>query len=111
MSKAKKALIAYMTALSIFTVYVLMDTFVITKVYGEATVDASSNVLTEEEEDALEAGRRLADSNQQRLRRRTILKGNAEAVSSTDSYKDENISIRLSEYRKTTQRFMWRTFR
>lgn len=91
MSKAMKALIAYMTALSIFSVYVLMDTFVITKVYGEANSESSSSMLTEEEEDALEAagGAQTADTE-----------GNAEAVSSTDSYKDENISIKLSEYRE-----------
>lgn len=91
MSKAMKALIAYMTALSLFTVYVLMDTFVITKVYGEATTDASSNVMTEEEEDALEAAGSAQTADTE---------GNAEAVSSTDSYKDENISIKLSEYRE-----------
>ena len=86
-----KALIAYMTALSIFSVYVLMDTFVITKVYGEASSESSSSMLTEEEEDALEA----AGSAQ------TLdTESNAEAVSSTDSYKDENISIKLSEYRE-----------
>lgn len=91
MSKAMKALIAYMTALSIFSVYVLMDTFVITKVYGEASSESSSSMLTEEEEDALEA----AGSAQ------TLdTESNAEAVSSTDSYKDENISIKLSEYRE-----------
>ena len=91
MSKAMKALIAYMTALSIFSVYVLMDTFVITKVYGEASSESSSSMLTEEEEDALEASGSAQTADTE---------GNAEAVSSTDSYKDENISIKLSEYRE-----------
>lgn len=91
MSKAMKALIAYMTALSIFSVYVLMDTFVITKVYGEASSESSSSMLTEEEEDALEAAGSAQTADTE---------GNAEAVSSTDSYKDENISIKLSEYRE-----------
>ena len=91
MSKAMKALIAYMTALSIFSVYVLMDTFVITKVYGEASSESSSSMMTEEEEDALEAAGSAQTADTE---------GNAEAVSSTDSYKDENISIKLSEYRE-----------
>lgn len=86
-----KALIAYMTALSIFSVYVLMDTFVITKVYGEASSESSSSMLTEEEEDALEAASSAQTADTE---------GNAEAVSSTDSYKDKNISIKLSEYRE-----------
>lgn len=37
MIKKHKKLIAYMLALTIFTTYVLMDTFVITRVYGEAS--------------------------------------------------------------------------
>ena len=103
MSKAKKALIAYMTALSIFTVYVLMDTFVITKVYGEATSDASSTVLTEEEEDALEAagGKQNAGTESgAEAADNTGTESKTETVSSSDTYKDENISISLGEYRE-----------
>lgn len=57
-----------------FTVYVLLDTFVITRVYGDQTSRAGSgtSVMTEEEE----------------------------AVSTADSYKDENISVTVSEYRE-----------
>lgn len=37
MIKKHKALIAYMLVLAVFTAYVVMDTFVITRVYGEAS--------------------------------------------------------------------------
>ena len=37
MIKKHKALIAYMLVLTVFTAYVVMDTFVITRVYGEAS--------------------------------------------------------------------------
>ena len=57
-----------------FTVHVLLDTFVITRVYGDQTSSAGSgtSVMTEEEE----------------------------AVSTGNSYKDENISVTVSEYRE-----------
>ena len=44
MVKKQKALLAYMLALAIFTTYVVMDTFVITRVYGEAS-DGSEAAL------------------------------------------------------------------
>ena len=36
-----KKLLAYMVALAVFTTYVVMDTFVITRVYGEASDSGS----------------------------------------------------------------------
>lgn len=74
MSRISKSFIAYTVLLCMFTVYVLLDTFVITRVYGDQTSSAGSgsSVMTEEEE----------------------------AVSTADSYKDENISVTVSEYRE-----------
>ena len=80
-----------------FTVYVLMDTFVITRVYGDQRNSAGSgtSVMTEEEEDALEASANTANA--------TTTESSAassEAVSTGNSYKDENISVTVSEYRE-----------
>ena len=41
MMKKHKKLLAYMLALAVFTTYVVMDTFVITRVYGEASDSGS----------------------------------------------------------------------
>ncbi len=41
MIKKHRALIAYMLVLAVFTAYVVMDTFVITRVYGEASGDGT----------------------------------------------------------------------
>lgn len=74
MSRISKSFIAYTVLLCMFTVYVLLDTFVITRVYGDQTssADSGTSVMTEEEE----------------------------AVSTGNSYKDENISVTVSEYRE-----------
>ena len=93
MSKLMKTLIAYMTVLSIFTVYVLMDTFVITRVYGEAATEVSNDSFSEEDEDALEtAEKEVAVSSES-------ANSGKEAVSSENSYEDENISVNISEFR------------
>jgi hypothetical protein len=42
MIKKHKTLLAYMLALAVFTTYVVMDTFVITRVYGEAADGGAS---------------------------------------------------------------------
>ena len=42
MIKKHKALIAYLLVLAVFSTYVVMDTFVITRVYGEASVSGSN---------------------------------------------------------------------
>ena len=45
MIKKHKALLAYMLALAVFTTYVVLDTFVITRVYGEASDDGTEAAL------------------------------------------------------------------
>ena len=131
MKKTKKGLIAYMIVLCMFTVYVLLDTFVITRVYGDAEGGTQREMnaensglaesgqttngayLTEEEEDAIEAGEvsgkssggssssngstgsaYLSDESSHSTSPDT------DAVSTENSYKDKNISVTLSEYRE-----------
>ena len=45
MIKKHKALLAYMLVLTVFTTYVVMDTFVISRVYGEASGDGSDAAM------------------------------------------------------------------
>ena len=83
-----------------FTVYVLLDTFVITRVYGDQTSSAGSgtSVMTEEEEDALEASGSTANTANAATAESST--ASSEAVSTADSYKDENISVTVTEYRE-----------
>lgn len=52
MIKKHKALLAYMLALTIFTTYVVMDTFVITRVYGEAAGTGTEAAMQSDESDS-----------------------------------------------------------
>lgn len=83
-----------------FTVYVLLDTFVITRVYGDQTSSAGSgtSVMTEEEEDALEASGSTANTANAATAEGSA--ASSEAVSTGNSYKDENISVTVTEYRE-----------
>ena len=47
MIKKHKALLAYMLALAVFTTYVVLDTFVITRVYSEAAGGTEAALLSE----------------------------------------------------------------
>lgn len=100
MSRISKSFIAYTVLLCMFTVYVLLDTFVITRVYGDQTSSAGSgtSVMTEEEEDALEASGSTANTANAATAEGSA--ASSEAVSTADSYKDENISVTVSEYRE-----------
>lgn len=71
--------IAYGLLLTVFTVYVLLDTFVITRVYDTVPSESSGNIAGSEDEKAEQGGT---------------------AVQTTDSYKDDNITITLTEYRE-----------
>lgn len=83
-----------------FTVYVLLDTFVITRVYGDQTSSAGSgtSVMTEEEEDATEASGSTANTANAATAEGSA--ASSEAVSTGNSYKDENISVTVTEYRE-----------
>ena len=81
MIRKHKKLAAYFLALTVFTSYVMLDTFVITRVYGvEDASDADQTEIVEQDA----AG--------------TANEETGEPVITADSYSDGNISIELSEY-------------
>ena len=111
MIKKYRIIMAYMLALALFTSYVLMDTFVITRVYGEVsdvtagqestlsedlTEDSDSSMADSLESDASdsEAGNMHSGGSSS--------SGNTSsaAVSTSNTYSDGNISITLKEYRE-----------
>ena len=61
MIKKHKALLAYMLVLTVFTTYVVMDTFVIKRVYGEASGDGSEAALQIEDNNG--SGEKAGDSS------------------------------------------------
>ena len=61
MIKKHRALLAYMLALTVFTTYVVMDTFVIKRVYGEASGNGSE--AANQIEDNNESGEKAEDSS------------------------------------------------
>ena len=81
MIRRHKKLAAYFLALTVFTSYVMLDTFVITRVYGvEDASDADQTEIVEQDA----AG--------------TANEETGEPVITADSYSDGNINIRMSEY-------------
>ena len=81
MIRKHKKLAAYFLALTVFTSYVMLDTFVITRVYGvEDASDADQTEIVAEDA----AG--------------TANEETGEPVITPDSYNDGNINIRMSEY-------------
>ena len=87
MIKKHKALAAYMLALAIFTVYVVMDTFVITRVYSETSV--------EELETAVESEQNTENIDEDSS---SLNAGTSEGAFSQDGYNDGEIRIDLEEY-------------
>lgn len=81
----RKAFIAYILILTIFTVYIFLDTFVITRVYGDEENLSATGQETQTSETQDENAGSSAEAVQ--------------AVSTDDTYEDENISITLEEYR------------
>ena len=117
----KRFLLAYLLVLTMFTTYVLMDTFVITRVYGEAETAASEdaqNEVADSSADAEQSGEESSrgpgdghgpgSGSHGRHSSGSDTSGNASGSSSlttgssvtADSYKDSNISITLTEYRE-----------
>ncbi|MBR3376671.1 MAG: phosphodiester glycosidase family protein [Mogibacterium sp.] len=81
MIRRHKKIAAYFLALTVFTSYVMLDTFVITRVYGvEDASDADQTEIVAEDA----AG--------------TANEETGEPVITSDSYNDGNINIRMSEY-------------
>ena len=104
-----KKLLAYMLALAVFTAYVVMDTFVITRVYGEAA-DGSAADNTEGSHSRGSGKMHGSGSGgppsggpghggSSSGNSSSSSSGSAISSSSTgDSYSDDNISISLNEY-------------
>ena len=91
--------IIYSVLLTAFTVYVLMDTFVITRVYSSVpAVEASSEAGSDAaDSDTTVAGAAVnASASEQTSKSPT----SQQPVSTATSYQDENITITLSEYRE-----------
>ena len=88
MLKRRRIVLAYSLALLVFTTYVLMDTFVITRVYGDA--DAAARQETTQESDASSNGYAANASGST----------SGSAVSTGDTYSDGDTSITLREYRE-----------
>ena len=81
MIRRHKKLAAYFLALTVFTFYVMLDTFVITRVYGvEDASDADQTEIVAEDA--------VGTANEE----------TGEPVITADSYSDGNINISLSEY-------------
>ena len=102
---------AYMLALALFTSYVLMDTFVITRVYGEVSdvTAGQESTLTEdltEDSDSSMADSLESDASDSEAGNMhsggSSSSGNTSsaAVSTSNTYSDGNISITLKEYRE-----------
>ena len=87
MLKRHKKLTAYMLALALFTSYVVMDTFVITRVYSEAQGEETETAILS---DDTASDSDDTDNGMSGLR--------AETVITADSYSDGNISVTISEY-------------
>ena len=96
MIRKHKWLVAYLLMLAVFTTYVMLDTFVITRVYGDAaTADPT-------QEESVQDG--SADRDPYASRYDTDQADDAYAadtydpVVTSDSYSDGNIKIQLREY-------------
>ncbi len=128
MIKKHKTLVAYMLALAVFTTYVVMDTFVITRVYGDASGIGTESVLQTDgnSDNAAQAQEEQAEDSDADASegghahggppsggkgpggKHSKSESGSDSSSSSDSgistagtadsYSDENISIGLKEY-------------
>lgn len=83
MIRKRRSIIAYMLILAVFTIYVGLDTFVITRVYGDTSAQTESGIQIES------TGTGETDDV------------NEDATSpsvTSDSYTDENISVNINRY-------------
>ena len=90
MIRKHKKLAAYFLALAVFTSYVMLDTFVITRVYGvEETSSANqTEIVAESTDDTAETSDTGGTADEE----------TGEPVITADSYSDGNINIEMSEY-------------
>ena len=91
--------IAYVLILAVFTAYVALDTFVITRVYGDSNSANSITAETEQGGAATESAGSETGADSSTYSDSAPDSDAAEsAVVTGDSYSDENISVELSEY-------------
>ena len=93
MIRKHRILMANILILLVFTAYVIMDTFFITRVYGDGT-EATEETSVREQPDNGDA---VSDREQNDEKSASDPAG---AVITEDSYSDENISVTLTEYRQ-----------
>ena len=132
MIRKHKMLIAYMLVLAVFTTYVALDTFVITRVYGEASGESTGETIQSESNEALSDGASDSEHGKgkggpppdghggKHKRPEGSASGSSKSssdstagssadssdssgsdissVTEKDSYSDDNISIKLSDY-------------
>ena len=93
MIRKHRILMANIMILLVFTAYVIMDTFFITRVYGDGTEAVEETSVREQSDD----GDAVSDREQNDEKSASDPAG---AVITEDSYSDENISVTLTEYRQ-----------
>ena len=99
MIRKHKAFAAYILALTLFTTYVMLDTFVITRVYGDTSAaeedqtEIAQDYNSFADNDGSEQYSESGESDEYNESSET-----ADPAVSSDSYSDGNISIDLSEY-------------
>ena len=93
MIRKHRILMANILILLVFTAYVIMDTFFITRVYGDGTEATEETSVREQPDngDAIPDREQNDDSS---------VPDPAGAVITEDSYSDGNISVTLTEYRQ-----------
>ncbi|MBR3401031.1 MAG: phosphodiester glycosidase family protein [Parasporobacterium sp.] len=92
MKKKHLAEIGYIFLLTAFTVYLILDTFVISSAFQENAVQMNTAIFTQLEETSRKEEIEENDTS-------AVLSEFAEAgIASAQSYEDENISITISEY-------------
>ena len=93
MKKSLSFTITYLLVLTLFTGYVLMDTFVISRVYGEATSESNYDANDD-------TGMQIDVSEDADVTDEVSNPWTAEVVSNDSAYSDGNISISLSTIRE-----------
>ena len=96
MIRKHKAFAAYILALTLFTTYVMLDTFVITRVYGDTSAAEEDQTEIAQDYNSFadnDGSEQYSESNEYNESSET-----ADPAVSSDSYSDGNISIDLSEY-------------
>lgn len=98
--------VLYGVILTIFTIYVVLDTFVITRIYSEVPSSASSAIVSESETEANDNSTTETKDNESAVvenssSEKGTIDDDIDAPIVTDmSYQDDNISITITEYQE-----------